>query len=101
LIADIKNELIRKRMDIISSSTDGFFIAEQDLKLRGSGDIFGYRQHGEDGLLIADVVTDFEILKSAVEESENLLRSNDKDDINIKNEILNKIEQTSRFICFN
>lgn len=101
LIADIKNELIRKRMEIISSSTDGFFIAEQDLKLRGSGDIFGYRQHGEDGLLIADAVTDFEILKSAVEESENLLRSNDKDDINIKNEILNKIEQTSRFICFN
>lgn len=101
LIADIKNELIRKRMEIISSSTDGFFIAEQDLKLRGSGDIFGYRQHGEDGLLIADAVTDFDILKSAVEESENLLRSNDKDDINIKNEILNKIEQTSRFICFN
>lgn len=101
LIADIKNELIRKRMEIMSSSTDGFFIAEQDLKLRGSGDIFGYRQHGEDGLLIADAVTDFEILKSAVEESENLLRSNNKDDINIKNEILNKIEQTSRFICFN
>lgn len=101
LIADIKNELIRKRMEIISGSTDGFFIAEQDLKLRGSGDIFGYRQHGEDGLLIADAVTDFEILKSAVEESENLLRSNDKDDINIKNDILNKIEQTSRFICFN
>lgn len=101
LIADIKSEFIRKRMEIMCSSTDGFFIAEQDLKLRGSGDIFGFRQHGEDGLLIADAVSDFEILKSAVEESEYLLRSNDEDDIRIKNEIFNKIEQTSRFICFN
>ena len=39
LIADIKNDIIRKRMEIMESSNDGFFISEEDLKLRGAGEI--------------------------------------------------------------
>lgn len=46
LIADDPNEETRERLKIISSTTDGFKIAEEDLKLRGSGDFFGDRQHG-------------------------------------------------------
>lgn len=101
LIADVKNDIIRRRMDVICSSTDGFFIAEEDLKLRGPGEIFGYRQHGEDGLIIADVIEDLELFKEANVEAKVLLLNNTEENNKIRNEIMKKIEKTSRFICFN
>ncbi len=101
LIADIKNDIIRKRMEIMKSSNDGFFIAEQDLKIRGAGEIFGFKQHGEDGLILSDVIQDINLLKLANMEAKRLIESNDENDINIKNEILKKIEQSTKFICFN
>lgn len=101
LIADVKNDIIRRRMEIMKSSNDGFFIAEQDLKIRGAGEIFGVRQHGEGGLILSDVIEDMELLKLANVEAKRLLESNAENDIKVKNEILNKIEQSSKFICFN
>ncbi len=47
-------------MEIMKSSNDGFFISEQDLKIRGAGEIFGYRQHGEDELIISDLNQDID-----------------------------------------
>ena len=44
----------RKRIQILKSSMDGFYISEEDLKLRGFGDIIGYKQSGEKDFLIAD-----------------------------------------------
>jgi ATP-dependent DNA helicase RecG len=101
LIANIKNDIIRKRMDIMKSSNDGFFIAEQDLKIRGTGEIFGFRQHGEDAMLLSNILEDISILKAANLEARRLIISADVNDIKIKNEILKKIEQSSKFICFN
>lgn len=101
LIADVKNDIIRRRMEIMCSSTDGFFIAEEDLKLRGSGEIFGYRQHGEDGLILADVIEDINMLRAANHEAKKLLLNDTEENIKIKNEIMKKIEQSARFICFN
>ncbi|OAA82733.1 ATP-dependent DNA helicase RecG [Clostridium ljungdahlii] len=101
LIADIKNDIIRKRMEIMRSSNDGFFIAEQDLKIRGSGEIFGFRQHGEDGLVFSNLVEDINVLKEANGEAKRLLASKDEEDIRIKEEILNNLERTSKFISFN
>ncbi|WP_411683011.1 ATP-dependent DNA helicase RecG [Clostridium thailandense] len=101
LVANIKNDIIRKRMEIMKSSNDGFFIAEQDLKIRGAGEIFGFRQHGEGGLILSDVVEDIGILKAANLEAKKLIESNSEIDIKIKNEIFRKIEQNSKFICFN
>ena len=101
LIADIKNDIIRKRMEIMRSSNDGFFIAEQDLKIRGSGEIFGFRQHGEDGLVFSNLVEDINVLKEANWEAKRLLASKDEEDIRIKEEILNNLERTSKFISFN
>ena len=63
-----KNEFtenVLKRLEIISSVTDGFKIAEEDLKLRGPGDFFGYLQHGFPQLKIAHPLEDLEILKQA------------------------------------
>lgn len=101
LIAEIKNDIIRRRMEIMKSSNDGFFIAEQDLKIRGAGEIFGFRQSGESSLILSDVVQDIELFKIANMEAKRLIESSDEKDIRIKDEIFKKIEQSTRFICFN
>lgn len=101
LIGDVKNPAVKKRMDIISSSTDGFYIAEQDLLLRGSGEMIGFRQHGGNGLIFSDAVSDIDILKEADAEAKMIIQSNDKEDIDFSKKILKKIEQNTKFICFN
>jgi len=62
LITDNKNEECIKRMKIMSSTTDGFKISEEDLKLRGPGDFFGNRQHGLPPLKIADIAADMDMM---------------------------------------
>lgn len=57
----------KKRLDILNQSNDGFYIASEDLKLRGPGDFFGVRQSGELQFLLADVYTDAAVLKQASE----------------------------------
>ena len=54
-------------------TSDGFVIAEEDLKLRGPGDFFGERQHGLPKLKIADMVQDIRLLSEARELAEELL----------------------------
>lgn len=63
LITDSDNEITKKRMDTMCSSNDGFYISEQDLKLRGPGDFFGTRQHGLPEMKIANLFEDRTILK--------------------------------------
>lgn len=58
-------EEIAARLKIMSSTNDGFKIAEEDLKLRGPGDFFGSRQHGLPDLKIANLATDMLILNRA------------------------------------
>ena len=65
LITDNVNETTKKRLKILSSTTDGFKISEEDLKLRGPGDFFGDRQHGLPKLKIADMSEDMDVLKLA------------------------------------
>ena len=57
----------KKRLDVLNQSNDGFFIASEDLKLRGPGEFFGVRQSGELEFLLADVYRDADILKQAAE----------------------------------
>ncbi|UCC95643.1 MAG: ATP-dependent DNA helicase RecG [Candidatus Omnitrophota bacterium] len=54
-----------ERLRIISQVSDGFNIAEEDLKMRGPGDFFGFSQHGFPQLRIADPLRDLEMLKQA------------------------------------
>ena len=62
-----------ERLDILNKSNDGFFIASEDLKLRGPGDIFGLRQSGDMEFRLADIFTDANILKTVSEEVKKLL----------------------------
>ena len=62
LVTDTATEETRARLKIISSTSDGFAIAEEDLKLRGAGDFFGSRQSGLPPLKAADLYNDRELL---------------------------------------
>lgn len=62
-----------ERLDILNRSNDGFYIASEDLKLRGPGDIFGLRQSGDMEFKLADIFTDANILKTVSEEVNRLL----------------------------
>ena len=62
-----------ERLDILNRSNDGFYIASEDLKLRGPGDIFGVRQSGDLEFKLADIFTDANILKAVSEEVKQLL----------------------------
>ena len=63
----------QERLDILNRSNDGFYIASEDLKLRGPGDIFGLRQSGDMEFRLADVFTDANLLKKVSEEVNRLL----------------------------
>lgn len=74
LISDVKSGDTKRRLDVIKNNTDGFKIADEDLKLRGPGDFLGSRQHGLPDMKIADIFADSETLHSAGKEAEELLR---------------------------
>ncbi|MCR1951499.1 MULTISPECIES: ATP-dependent DNA helicase RecG [unclassified Clostridium] len=101
LIGKAKNEKTKKRMEIMTESTDGFYISEQDLKLRGAGEMFGLKQSGDIGLVLADIYEDIDILKCARYEANNLINSDKIEHVKLCNEISNSIERYSRYICFN
>ncbi|MCH7638498.1 MAG: ATP-dependent DNA helicase RecG [Bacteroidetes bacterium] len=68
LMADYKKSAeAKERLKVVESTTDGFRISEEDLKMRGAGDFFGTRQSGLPDLKIADIVRDQEILIAARE----------------------------------
>ncbi|WP_182433230.1 ATP-dependent DNA helicase RecG [Clostridium sp. AM29-11AC] len=67
------DEGIQKRLEILNKSNDGFFIASEDLKLRGPGDIFGIRQSGELEFKLGDIFTDADLLKTVSEEVREIL----------------------------
>ena len=74
LITDNPTEECVKRLKIMSKTSDGFKISEEDLKLRGPGDFFGSRQHGLPALKIADMAEDTEVLKQAQEEARAIIK---------------------------
>lgn len=61
-----------KRLEILNQSNDGFFIASEDLRLRGPGDLFGIRQSGDMAFELADIYQDSDVLKDAAECAELL-----------------------------
>lgn len=73
LICGKETEVAAKRNEIMVSSTDGFTIAEEDLKLRGPGEIFGTKQHGLPELNVADLVKHVDILDQVKDVAKDIL----------------------------
>jgi len=73
LVSDNKGEENKARLKIMSSTNDGFAIAEEDLRLRGPGDFFGSRQHGLPALRVADLSCDLSLLHETQSAAEQLL----------------------------
>lgn len=65
-----------ERLNVLVSTSDGFRIADEDLKMRGPGDFFGSRQHGLPELKIANMMTDGEIIRETHFAAQNLLKKN-------------------------
>lgn len=85
LMSDIKNEQSLERLKIMTGTTDGFEIAEADLKLRGPGDFFGEKQSGAPVFKMADLVEDYKILEVAMQDAYRLVSS---DEFHHNNEFL-------------
>jgi ATP-dependent DNA helicase RecG len=64
LVTDNPSEDVRERLRVFSKVTDGFEIAQEDLKHRGPGDFFGKEQHGLPNLKIADIASDMELIET-------------------------------------
>lgn len=72
-ISTNENKETMERLELLNRSNDGFFIAQEDLRLRGPGDIFGLRQSGEFSFQLGDIYQDAELLKTASEMVDTLL----------------------------
>ena len=86
LISDKETE----RLNILTKTSDGFQISEEDFKLRGSGDLFGIRQSGDMRFKIADLKKDFNILVKAKDDSLEYLKNNS--DSIIVSKIINELD---------
>lgn len=87
LISDYDAE----RLKVLEQSNDGFYISEQDFKLRGGGDIFGIRQSGEQSFKIANLNRDYKILMQCKNDAEEFLKSKNLDDYKVQKEILENL----------
>jgi ATP-dependent DNA helicase RecG len=75
LVSDAKGEEARARLDALCKISDGFHLAEEDLRQRGPGDFFGARQHGLPEMHVADLGADMRLLQDAQAAAEALLEA--------------------------
>ena len=67
-----------ERLNIMLKSNDGFYIAKEDLKLRGPGDMFGVRQSGEFSFRVADIYQDADELELASKDVDSIIKEDPK-----------------------
>ena len=74
-MSSVRTDSVMERLKVLNRSNDGFFIANEDLKQRGPGELFGFRQSGELHFALGDVFSDAQILQKAAEDVDALLLS--------------------------
>ncbi len=98
LVADPQTSDGRERIDAMCRTTDGFELAEVDLKLRGPGDFFGTRQHGLPPLKVANLSEEMDLLHDAREDALALLKISpnlDRPDLKfVRDELLKRFGET-------
>lgn len=76
-----QNEKTTERLELLNKSNDGFFLANEDMRLRGPGDIFGIQQSGEFIFQIGDIYSDSDILLETATLADEILMSECKEEI--------------------
>ncbi|UZN41237.1 ATP-dependent DNA helicase RecG [Lactobacillus sp. IBH004] len=74
-LADPNTQAGKSRMKIVASTTDGFKLAEEDLKMRGEGDLFGKAQSGLPEFQVGDVVNNYNTMVVAQKEAKKLIKN--------------------------
>ena len=77
LVADRVGETASARLRILCETNDGFRIAEEDLRLRGPGELLGTRQHGIPAFKVADLVRDLDLLLQARDDAAEILQGDE------------------------
>ena len=75
LVSDAPTEESKQRLRVLVKTSDGFAVAEEDLRLRGPGDFFGSRQHGLPEMHIADLFGNMDIVKEAQEAAREIIQA--------------------------
>lgn len=96
LVSDSKSDTSKERLNIMKKYSDGFKIADEDLKQRGPGDFFGNRQHGLPDLKIADMLSDMETLKLCRECADEILKQDYNLDLPKNKHLANSISNMFR-----
>ncbi len=96
LVSDSESETAKERLAIMKKYSDGFKIADEDLKQRGPGDFFGNRQHGLPDLKVADMIGDMETLKLCRKCADEILERDFNLDLPEHQPILNQINNMFR-----
>ena len=81
-----------ERLRVLEKTSDGFVIAEEDFKLRGSGDLFGTKQSGDMNFKIANIREDYHILKEANKDAKEFLKHKEEDCVSLRELILSKVD---------
>lgn len=101
LVAEMKSQSTRERLEIMVKSNDGFFIAEEDLKQRGTGQLFGVHQSGHSGLMLSDLAQDYELFVKANEFAKSVFYGTSHEEMRMKEEFLEKLSTNLHYICLN
>jgi ATP-dependent DNA helicase RecG len=94
LMSNSKGAIANERLDVVLNTSDGFVLAEEDLRIRGPGDYMGTRQSGWDELQVA-TIDDVDLLQIARREASDLMADGTLDLLNTNEALARELERTT------